>query len=198
MLFIKERKLKANHNIKNGELYCIGTECCLSKNANWKQITTNFFLFLFHSKLNVVYQRTQIESKSQLIQIIFAKCFYWMLFIKERKLKANHNFFWLLKISAATECCLSKNANWKQITTFAFDYLQKQSLNVVYQRTQIESKSQPKYFFIQKCRYWMLFIKERKLKANHNADFINEVKQVTECCLSKNANWKQITTLISL
>ena len=34
----------------------------------------------------------------------------------------------------------------------------------------------------------MLFIKERKLKANHNADFINEVKQVTECCLSKNAN----------
>ena len=144
------------------------TECCLSKNANWKQITTSHVAYGNDDKLNVVYQRTQIESKSQLHTSHRIRRINWMLFIKERKLKANHNSKMPDLEEAITECCLSKNANWKQITTM--DVKQTHS------------------------SYWMLFIKERKLKANHNSFTSSEAFNNTECCLSKNANWKQITT----
>ena len=168
MLFIKERKLKANHNLCLRLLAKTITECCLSKNANWKQITTQIF---FHTKmyvLNVVYQRTQIESKSQQYDVRSIQAIYWMLFIKERKLKANHNGYFKI----FPQC-------W---------------LNVVYQRTQIESKSQHSSQQYYNLPNWMLFIKERKLKANHNSIPSFAILFWTECCLSKNANWKQITT----
>ena len=119
------------------------TECCLSKNANWKQITTNLGSVHTPSILNVVYQRTQIESKSQLELLKPQHPIYWMLFIKERKLKANHNEKVGKLNKNLTECCLSKIANWKQISTEALKKQQAKKLNVVYQRTQIESKSQP-------------------------------------------------------
>ena len=144
------------------------TECCLSKNANWKQITTSHVAYGNDDKLNVVYQRTQIESKSQLHTSHRIRRINWMLFIKERKLKANHNHQQHYPTKYLTECCLSKNANWKQITTPVLLCSRENQLNVVYQRTQIESKSQPSTFYYFYHRNWMLFIKERKLKANHN------------------------------
>ena len=168
MLFIKERKLKANHNSFTSSEAFNNTECCLSKNANWKQITTYRVNSWCNCQLNVVYQRTQIESKSQLVNSNLASCDYWMLFIKERKLKANHNHQQHYPTKYLTECCLSKNANWKQITTPVLLCSRENQLNVVYQRTQIESKSQPSTFYYFYHRNWMLFIKERKLKANHN------------------------------
>ena len=168
MLFIKERKLKANHNVNIFINFTHTTECCLSKNANWKQITTGFFFSFSSVSLNVVYQRTQIESKSQQYDVRSIQAIYWMLFIKERKLKANHNGYFKI----FPQC-------W---------------LNVVYQRTQIESKSQHSSQQYYNLPNWMLFIKERKLKANHNSIPSFAILFWTECCLSKNANWKQITT----
>ena len=67
--------------------------------------------------LNKIYQRTQIESKSQLSSSTLISIICWIRFIKEHKLKANHN--------NAVPSVLTK------------------PLNKIYQRTQIESKSQP-------------------------------------------------------
>ena len=59
--------------------------------------------------LSAIYQRTQSESKSQLIAVFFMVCFNCLQSIKEHNLKANHNpnpnkLAWLL-----TVCNLSKN-----------------------------------------------------------------------------------------
>ena len=91
MQSIKEHNLKANHN-RIAESMCHHHSVCnLSKNTIWKQITTNSATQLTAQFLYAIYQRTQFESKSQLI---------------------------LENIHEVTSVCnLSKNTIWKQITT---------------------------------------------------------------------------------
>ncbi len=88
--------------------------------------------------------------------------------IKEHNLKANHNTQHIVKNVNLSVCNLSKNTIWKQITTVAGYLISEDTLYAIYQRTQSESKSQPR-----------LRLGERF----HSV-----------CNLSKNTIWKQITT----
>ena len=65
--------------------------CNLSKNTIWKQITTGWVGMFPESTLHAIYQRTQSESKSQLMLPP--------------------------KFPLPSVCNLSKNTIWKQITT---------------------------------------------------------------------------------
>ncbi len=92
MQSIKEHNLKANHN-NLGCLESLSRSVCnLSKNTIWKQITTPRLSKRIRVCLYAIYQRTQSESKSQLLTT-------WRF----------------LPVSV---CNLSKNTIWKQITTF--------------------------------------------------------------------------------
>ena len=83
MQSIKEHNLKANHNKLGGYFYV--------------------------KNLYAIYQRTQSESKSQLVTSIYAVTIICMQSIKEHNLKANHNAFQLKTYSTDSVCNLSKN-----------------------------------------------------------------------------------------
>jgi len=109
-----------------------------------------------------VLQRTEIESKSQLLAILlFIKnCLYQSC--KERKLKANHNG---LTSANLPEAFIS-----------------------VLQRTEIESKSQQLISYtISRSRLYQS-CKERKLKANHNKHLSRCLKGLVYISLAKNGN----------
>ncbi len=83
MQSIKEHNLKANHN-PNGLGVCV-------------------------FNLYAIYQRTQSESKSQLIGGNAAPLQFCMQSIKEHNLKANHNCSNASTRSSISVCNLSKN-----------------------------------------------------------------------------------------
>ncbi len=145
MQSIKEHNLKANHNSYLRRIWLGKSVCNLSKNTIWKQITTRNSLYCWNQFLYAIYQRTQFESKSQLMNISGGEPDVCMQSIKEHNLKANHNLSNVYNIKRSSVCNLSKNTIWKQITTVGTDELP--------------------YFF---C---MQSIKEHNLKANHNSTF---------------------------
>ncbi len=143
MQSIKEHNLKANHNFLAVDApYC---------------------------GLYAIYQRTQSESKSQLVSVLAIDEMICMQSIKEHNLKANHNYVILYLFSKKSVCNLSKNTIWKQITTIPISKDWISGLYAIYQRTQSESKSQ---------------------RLVTKPTFFNSV-----CNLSKNTIWKQITTI---
>ncbi len=194
MQSIKEHNLKANHNSLSHVSPSAHSVCNLSKNTIWKQITTTKWFDIENLYLYAIYQRTQSESKSQLL----------------RKNSALNS----------SVCNLSKNTIWKQITTpwimgvvFFFLY-------AIYQRTQSESKSQPLFsgvlvslsvcnlskntiwkqittemFENNLSRFCMQSIKEHNLKANHNLAIKEKFGNLSVCNLSKNtparAGWNK-------
>ncbi len=168
MQSIKEHNLKANHNgVGRFVVYKVSV-CNLSKNTIWKQITTVRQTLSWATNLYAIYQRTQSESKSQQ-----ARCYsdgrnFCMQSIKEHNLKANHNTSVAHDLKIGSVCNLSKNTIWKQITTKSFCAPTPVCLYAIYQRTQSESKSQPK----------------------HRSNRVYK----SVCNLSKNTIWKQITT----
>ncbi len=91
MQSIKEHNLKANHNGR-----------CLPSTF---------------VRLYAIYQRTQSESKSQLLLAVGLFFLVCMQSIKEHNLKANHNRPGRQVIHWTSVCNLSKNTIWKQITT---------------------------------------------------------------------------------
>ncbi len=119
--------------------------------------------------LYAIYQRTQSESKSQLLAVWQVQGLICMQSIKEHNLKANHNYARQVVAACRSVCNLSKNTIWKQITT-------KNGVYVWY-------------------TFCMQSIKEHNLKANHNlTSSIFEIL-ISVCNLSKNTIWKQITTM---
>ncbi len=117
MQSIKEHNLKANHNNLVTSCTVENSVCNLSKNTIWKQITTNISNLNSIRDLYAIYQRTQSESKSQLLPDPV--------------------------LTQMSVCNLSKNTIWKQITTFLIRFNERDFLYAIYQRTQSESKSQP-------------------------------------------------------
>ena len=112
----KEPKLKANHNRQHNSSTWRKSIYQCSKNRNWKQITTTQLPFTTPSPVFINVQRTEIESKSQLLIVNYYIISKYLSMFKEPKLKANHNCMTYYKFS-----------------------------NVVFinvQRTEIESKSQ--------------------------------------------------------
>ena len=91
MQSIKEHNLKANHNRPRS--------------------------FLIVYNLYAIYQRTQSESKSQLVYPSDVNSSVCMQSIKEHNLKANHNRSTTKWLNTLSVCNLSKNTIWKQITT---------------------------------------------------------------------------------
>ncbi len=168
MQSIKEHNLKANHNNPVQRELEHPTGCNLSKNTIWKQITTRASPLCQQPPLDAIYQRTQSESKSQQGCDGYVGDLHWMQSIKEHNLKANHNSVNILEIKGLTGCNLSKNTIWKQITTKASKQQQPKPLDAIYQRTQSESKSQPRRCNLPSYPHWMQSIKEHNLKANHN------------------------------
>ncbi len=167
MQSIKEHNLKANHNNVQILNYRRKSVCNLSKNTIWKQITTLRLITIPTIDLYAIYQRTQSESKSQLVRCLVFISVVCMQSIKEHNLKANHNSI-------------------KAVDLIKFLY-------AIYQRTQSESKSQPWKIIgmnvksvcnLSKNTIWkqittsikwsyksivcMQSIKEHNLKANHN------------------------------
>ncbi len=67
MQSIKEHNLKANHNFQGDTSLENLSVCNLSKNTIWKQITTGWLFSVRKLLLYAIYQRTQSESKSQLL-----------------------------------------------------------------------------------------------------------------------------------
>ena len=169
MQSIKEHNLKANHNTRYQYAYKPTSACNLSKNTIWKQITTALALYAADHNLHAIYQRTQFESKSQLVFIKGGLVYFCMQSIKEHNLKANHNIRSVRQLRQRSACNLSKNTIWKQITTISFKMSRISALHAIYQRTQFESKSQRKFG-------------------------ISWVRK-SACNLSKNTIWKQITTI---
>ncbi len=117
MQSIKEHNLKANHNGFAHRIFQLLSVCNLSKNTIWKQITTDQGFFLSMKNLYAIYQRTQSESKSQLIIASWIFSIVCMQSIKEHNLKANHNPNPNVRYRRWSVCNLSKNTIWKQITT---------------------------------------------------------------------------------
>ncbi len=116
MQSIKEHNLKANHNHSLFSVLKLLSVCNLSKNTIWKQITTIWRYIWNTGILYAIYQRTQSESKSQLLLIRSVHYCLCMQSIKEHNLKANHNS--------------------------DLDLVPHLALYAIYQRTQSESKSQ--------------------------------------------------------
>ncbi len=144
--------------------------------------------------LYAIYQRTQSESKSQLILQSFNFMLFCMQSIKEHNLKANHNTWDEYKLIRDSVCNLSKNTIWKQITTACNEAILVALLYAIYQRTQSESKSQPIQQLLNFLWFCMQSIKEHNLKANHNSLTAWSQAKPSVCNLSKNTIWKQITT----
>ncbi len=168
MQSIKEHNLKANHNPKREGSPWHRSVCNLSKNTIWKQITTAMAKKRIKGRLYAIYQRTQSESKSQLASANASSC--------------------------ASVCNLSKNTIWKQITTNSAVMFTTSPLYAIYQRTQSESKSQPRFGIVSVNPICMQSIKEHNLKANHNTWPSTMLSCNSVCNLSKNTIWKQITT----
>ncbi len=168
MQSIKEHNLKANHNFVLMLFNVDLSVCNLSKNTIWKQITTCFTSVFILPDLYAIYQRTQSESKSQLLKQSIGSGVVCMQSIKEHNLKANHNDHVLSLSASHSVCNLSKNTIWKQITTPRCKLLSQRSLYAIYQRTQSESKSQLGYNCESCHSFCMQSIKEHNLKANHN------------------------------
>ncbi len=118
--------------------------------------------------------------------------------IKEHNLKANHNCIVIMLGICSSVCNLSKNTIWKQITTIFNRMTFTITLYAIYQRTQSESKSQPKIRIKTHYLVCMQSIKEHNLKANHNYIPIGTYTTPSVCNLSKNTIWKQITTCLSV
>ena len=144
--------------------------------------------------LYAIYQRTQSESKSQLLLHHIHRAIHCMQSIKELNLKANHNQRLLPLHCKKTVCNLSKNSIWKQITTRGYKLRLICKLYAIYQRTQSESKSQQYVTTDGYLKNCMQSIKELNLKANHNLSLNCFTFLSTVCNLSKNSIWKQITT----
>ena len=168
MQSIKEHNLKANHNHHKELPNYRHSVCNLSKNTIWKQITTHPVKGHFQFYLYAIYQRTQSESKSQLLYRARYHRLFCMQSIKEHNLKANHNKDAFGKELPISVCNLSKNTIWKQITTATHAASKQWILYAIYQRTQSESKSQPWRFGFLASPFCMQSIKEHNLKANHN------------------------------
>ena len=141
--WFKDTKLKANHNI----FFVYSRPACVvsngSKILNWKQITTA------GRPLSAV-----------------PGCVQWF---KDTKLKANHNFPYLVFERFGVVSNGSKILNWKQITTDI------PLANVKYG-----------------CVQWF---KDTKLKANHNHRRMGISRSYVVSNGSKILNWKQITTI---
>ncbi len=169
MQSIKEHNLKANHNCQPLRQIFTGSVCNLSKNTIWKQITTRNKCISLLIDLYAIYQRTQSESKSQLVSSISKFLF--------------------------SVCNLSKNTIWKQITTFNLISNSLRPLYAIYQRTQSESKSQLELHYISIWTICMQSIKEHNLKANHNLPWLFLCRWRSVCNLSKNtparAGWNK-------
>ena len=164
----------------------------MSKIRNWKQITTwkgreeNYFSlyqYVKDQKLKAnhnltavadiqiqfisVCQRSEIESKSQLIKYCWTCSRRLYQYVKDQKLKANHNIIrcvWLtslfISVCQRSEIesksqphkilfllfnvyiSMSKIRNWKQITTKLMSVETNIKFISVCQRSEIESKSQ--------------------------------------------------------
>ena len=94
--WFKDTKMKANHNSflhHSGQSLTVSNG---SKILKWKQITTSFSPFF-----RKIY------------------CFQWF---KDTKMKANHNFFFLIVKPSFTVSNGSKILKWKQITTQFLQY----------------------------------------------------------------------------
>ena len=169
MQSIKEHNLKANHNSLSHVFPSAQSVCNLSKNTIWKQITTCWRWCGNCGRLYAIYQRTQSESKSQLVLVTSTKWLVCMQSIKEHNLKANHNSCSILLNGVWSVCNLSKNTIWKQITTGGEGITTRTHLYAIYQRTQSESKSQQRLANVISKFICMQSIKEHNLKANHNS-----------------------------
>ena len=189
--------MKANHNCVTHALEWIESVCNLSKNTIWKQITTPITLCWIQIPLYAIYQRTQYESKSQLIAPLSIATPVCMQSIKEHNMKANHNETTINIVGSQSVCNLSKNTIWKQITTVLLPFIDHGLLYAIYQRTQYESKSQPYNNRSGQQRICMQSIKEHNMKANHNYHSRPNSDRFSVCNLSKNTIWKQITTVDS-
>ena len=165
----------------------------MSKIRNWKQITTrnilysarmSLYQYVKDQKLKAnhnhppclppgssfisVCQRSEIESKSQRQgrEWQIPLCLYQ--YVKDQKLKANHN---INKIAPIPAPFIS-----------------------VCQRSEIESKSQ---LLLNSSRFYHClyqYVKDQKLKANHNTINIFILPIWVYISMSKIRNWKQITT----
>ena len=111
-----EIESKSQHKLISLSIFNSIYQC--SKNRNWKQITTITSLIDLTSIVFINVQRTEIESKSQPIQIIMQSKLKYLSMFKEPKLKANHNINITYLINSRSIYQCSKNRNWKQITTF--------------------------------------------------------------------------------
>ena len=141
-----------------------------------------------------VCQRSEIESKSQLFLTCSPSDWGLYQYVKDQKLKANHNYTASIKSLLSVYISMSKIRNWKQITTILIDWRLIFMFISVCQRSEIESKSQPCVCntgsgtgFISVCQRSEIesksqlspmvfinficlyqYVKDQKLKANHN------------------------------
>ena len=166
----------------------------LSKNTIWKQITTRPVSITSAPFLYAIYQRTQSESKSQLVLPSIISTGFCTQSIKEHNLKANHNGISDVELYTMSVRNLSKNTIWKQITTSGSTDFDRICLYAIYQRTQSESKSQPWLHGAVDVAVCTQSIKEHNLKANHNCAMSGCIDWWSVRNLSKNTIWKQITT----
>ena len=113
-----------------------------SKNQFWKQITTNLVYGNGAAKVFINVQRTNFESKSQLVRLVMLKLMEYLSMFKEPILKANHNSLALRGILGLSIYQCSKNQFWKQITTLKPNGNQRFWVFINVQRTNFESKSQ--------------------------------------------------------
>ena len=96
-------------------------------------------------------------------------CFLWF---KDTKMKANHNYYALLKVTGITVSYGSKILKWKQITTNTLSEMMGSD-----------------------CFLWF---KDTKMKANHNYGVQGICHSRTVSYGSKILKWKQITTSMGL
>ena len=190
----KELKLKANHNQFFSLILGHRVVANMGKNWNWKQITTKAVSKQQDFPLLQRWERTEIESKSQQGLNRLDRFISCCKDGKELKLKANHNSLKILRQTSFVVAKMGKNWNWKQITTGSGFGLLGTKLLQRWERTEIESKSQPKSLLPNLLLCCCKDGKELKLKANHNCGRAVISFSWVVAKMGKNWNWKQITT----
>ena len=166
----------------------------MSKIRDWKQITTMNIGSISGMKLFPVCQRSEIESKSQRKEIRPNSQLCCFRYVKDQRLKANHNLVEHAPQNGVAVSGMSKIRDWKQITTADSKIWRAKLLFPVCQRSEIESKSQPTANGWMTTTRCFRYVKDQRLKANHN---LRWCKVFLACAVSDRSKikfWKQITT----
>ena len=129
----------------------------MSKIKDWKQITTH---------------RDQRSLLS-----------WWFKYVKDQRLKANHNFHYQTFDRAFGDSSMSKIKDWKLITTDEYDKNVAIMVIQVCQRSKIESKSQHGRHNKKGTTWWFKYVKDQRLKANHNEqEVLKSLRKVIQVC----------------